>query len=413
MKMKPIKKTVKKAVDYILDSAKMGDESLVFAHHVDLGLVAVDFSEIRAECLGSRPNKQKSQNENLAYHIIQSHPKSDKVTPTVALEIAKKTMADYTQDYGYVIAVHTDKDHIHTHVLVNAYSHTGKQKLNNYRSIEKLVAISNKHCLAHGLSTSEIKRKTPAHKQAKKQFREYEKQLSGRDKLKHLIDEMIVISKDFDEFIDNIQDVGVEVRDRGGLSFLLPDAKRPIRISSFNDELYDTVEMLQYRIKNKDMEQLKNHDVPKTEIPKIKTKSQQKWINYYSRDYWRRKSDNLANITKIAKMLNHMRENKIEKIADYNSLLKVANKEVRLVRNEIAKLEKHFDELEVVYLATTASEQEVIAEQMKAIRNKIRPLNKKSTTIIGKRDELEEFKQMFERESVQSQNQKHEKERKL
>ena len=413
MKMKPVKKTLKKAIDYILDPVKMGDESLVFTHEVSQGSAAVEFAMIREENLSGRPNRQKSGNENLAFHIVQSHPKKDRVSPTLALEIAKKTMADYTQDYAYVIAVHTDKDHIHAHIIINAYSHTHKRKLDNHRSVDKLLEISNKHCLEYGLSTSQIKRKNLEQKQGGNSYRKYEKQLSGRDKLKHLIDEMIGTSQNFDDFVDNMGQAGVKVRNRGGLSFLLPDAKRSIRISSLNDDRYDTVEALQQRLSNKQINQEVQKQFVVIETPKIIVERKQTWINYYSRDYWRRKSDNLENITKIAKMLSHMRDNNITEIKDYDALLKVANKDVRTVRNEIADLEKQYDELELVYLKATADEQQLLAKQMKEIREQIRPLTQKSAEVIEKRNDIEEFRKMFERERSNSQNQRHEKERSL
>ena len=416
--MKPIKKTVKRAIDYILDPVKMGDETLVFTHDVNKELAALEFSMTRDEYLKCKPNKHHSGNENLAYHIVQSHSKKDRVTPEMALEVAKKTIKDYTQDYAYVIAVHTDQDHLHTHIIMNAYSHTGKKKLNTHNSVEKLLAISNKHCLEYGLSTSEIKKKKTNKITHKQQYHDDKRKLSGRKKLKHLIDEMIGISKDFDEFIDNIEKAGIQVKERGGLSFLLPDAKRSIRISSLKDDNYDTVEALQKRIEDKQMAKIEpvtkstNLEIKEAsttfEMPKVKTPRKQTWINYYSRDYWRRKSDNLENISRIAKMLSHMRENDIQEINDYTVLLKASQKDIKSIKNRTTKLERQYDKLEELYMDASTEEQTKLAEQMKEIRAEIRQLNQSYSVATTKKDELEKFKAMFETEKSAGRNKKHE-----
>jgi len=409
--MKPIKRTVKKSIEYILDPVKMGDETLVFTHHVNKELAALEFSMTRDDYLRQNPNKHNG-NENRAYHIVQSHMKHDNVTPEMALEVAKKTIKDYTQDYAYVIAVHTDKDHLHTHIIMNAYAHNGKKKLNTYRSVDKLLEISNKHCLEFGLSTSTLKKKQPEHVQAKRQYYNAKYKTSHRTKMKHLIDEMIDISKDFDEFIDNIQNAGVKVKVRGGLSFLLPDAKQPIRLSSLKDENYDTVEALQKRVEEKDTTKILENQVEKPpvepfKVSQIRVQSKPKWINYYSRDYWRRKSDNLASISRIAKMLSHMRTNNIKEIADYTTIAKSIQKEMKAAQNQIRKLEKEYDRLEDIYKNVDTDKQEGIVEEMKAIRAQIRPLDQQYKLNIQKQAELTQFKQMFETQKAVSRKRKH------
>ena len=396
----------------------MGDATLVFTHDVNKELAALEFSMTRDEYLRCKPNKYHSGNENLAYHIVQSHSKKDRVTPEMALEVAKKTIADYTQDYAYVIAVHTDQDHLHTHIIMNAYSHTGKKKLNTHNSVEKLLAISNKHCLKYGLSTSEIKKKQTNKITHREQYHDDKKKLSGRKKLKHLIDEMIGISKDFDEFIDNIEKAGIQVKDRGGLSFLLPDAQRSIRLSSLKDDNYNTVEALQKRIEDKQTA-MKIEPVTKSanleikevstnlEIPKLKTSRKQTWINYYSRDYWRRKSDNLENISRIAKMLSHMRENDIQEINDYTVLLKASQKDIKSIKNRTTKLERQYDKLEELYMNASTEEQIKLVEQMKEIRAEIRQLNQTYSVTTTKIDELEKFKAIFETEKSIGRNKEH------
>jgi len=128
VKIKSIKKTVKRTIDYILDEQKLGESMMFSTHRVSTDLADIEFSMIRDEH-NQKNNRSQSDNENLAMHIIQSHAPTDQITAEEALEIAEKTAQEFTgNDYSYVIAVHTDTDQIHAHIIVNAYSHTGKNK---------------------------------------------------------------------------------------------------------------------------------------------------------------------------------------------------------------------------------------------------------------------------------------------
>ena len=53
------------------------------------------------------------------YHVIQSF-KPGEVSPELALEIAKGFAQEHLPGYEAVIAVHTDRQHIHAHIIFNS-----------------------------------------------------------------------------------------------------------------------------------------------------------------------------------------------------------------------------------------------------------------------------------------------------
>ena len=57
--------------------------------------------------------------KRLWYHFIQSFPPYDNITPELALQVALETAEYFKEQYQILIAVHTDKDHIHTHFVLN------------------------------------------------------------------------------------------------------------------------------------------------------------------------------------------------------------------------------------------------------------------------------------------------------
>ena len=406
VKAKSIKKTVKRAIDYIMDESKLGKEMQFFSFGVSTDLADVEFSMIRDEH-NRKSRKSQSTNENLALHIVQSHAPTDKVTAKEALEIAKKTAEAFTgNDYAYVIAIHTDTDKIHAHIIVNAYSHTGKNKFYKKNVLDDLLEISNKHCHEYGLSTSQINRNVKPSKLYSKKH-EYVNKPSNRQKLKYLIDELVKRSHTFDEFLEDIQTLGIEVKYRGGLSFLLPDAKQAIRLSSLKDERYDTIEVLKHRIAIETpirdvvtLDELRNVLQPEKEreVPTIPSVPQSRtWVNYYSKNYWRRKSDNLERISLIAKMLSHLKEANITSAKDYVKLIDNQIAMVEKIKRKTTKYEREYDWLKEDYKVASKDKQIEIVEEMKVIRSEIKKLNVQYQASQSELTDLQKFREMFEK----------------
>ena len=408
VKSKSIKKTVKRAIDYIIDENKLGKEMQIVSFGVSTDLADVEFSMIRDE-YNRKSLKSQSPNENLALHIVQSHAPTDKVTAKEALEIAVKTAQDFTgNDYAYVIAIHTDTDKIHAHIIVNAYSHTGKNKFYKKDAIHDLLEISNKHCLAYGLTTSQINRNVKPSKIYSK-TNEYVNKPSNREKLKYLIDELVKRSSSFDEFLEDVQTIGIEIKYRGGLSFLLPNAKQVIRLSSLQDENYDTVAILKQRIAIESttgavntLNELRSvlRAEKMLEIPTMPKISQgRKWVNYYARDYWKRKSDNLANISFIAKMLSHLRAFNITSVSDYIKLIDGKLAHIESIKKQTTKFEREYDNIVSLYKDSPSSlrfEKRELETEMIEIRTKIKVLNNQYREFQNELIDLQKFREIFE-----------------
>lgn len=115
-----------------------------------------------------------------------------------------------------MLAVHTDKEHIHSHIIfnnTNLYSglsfttehNQGKVK---ERAWAKLRQISDDICEKHGLYVI----KEPEKGQGISHFEHEHEKLgtSWKAKLRELISEIIAYSKDFDDFLRNCENSGIE-----------------------------------------------------------------------------------------------------------------------------------------------------------------------------------------------------------
>ena len=101
-------------------------------------------------------NNVMEKGDNLAWHMIISYHPNDLTDPKLAHEVSTKIADSVLKGkYEYVLTTHTDKKHIHSHLLFNATSFTDYHKyVSNKRTYHKICQISNRICKEHGLSTS-------------------------------------------------------------------------------------------------------------------------------------------------------------------------------------------------------------------------------------------------------------------
>lgn len=93
------------------------------------------------------------------YHIAQSFSPDDKLSPETAHEIGLR-FAEYFSGFQIVVATHTDRDHIHTHLIMNSVNYENGKKFHQSKEGLALVKeFSNKLCCEYGLSTTEAKSK--------------------------------------------------------------------------------------------------------------------------------------------------------------------------------------------------------------------------------------------------------------
>lgn len=116
-----------------------------------------------------------------------------------------------------MLAVHTDHEHIHNHIVVNNVNYySGKSFETEYnqgkipdRAWAKLREVSDKICTERGLSVilDDISTKGKDHYEW-----EMDKQkLSWKSKLKYAIDQVVKVSEDFEDFLKKCEDFGILV----------------------------------------------------------------------------------------------------------------------------------------------------------------------------------------------------------
>ena len=101
----------------------------------------------------------KKLNGREKIHLIQSFSPKEKLTYEQAHEIGIK-LAQKLKDFQVVVATHTDRNHIHNHIVINTVNFkTGKKFHQSKEELQKIKDYSNKICKQYGLSVIERKSK--------------------------------------------------------------------------------------------------------------------------------------------------------------------------------------------------------------------------------------------------------------
>ena len=181
-----------------------------------------------------------------AIHYIQSFAPDDDVTPELAHKIAKAFVRKaFGDDVQAVIATHVDKKHIHSHIIINSYSLSGKKYYANRSSLKEIRDISDGVSLVYGVKPNP--KLTGKGKSVK--YNEWQHRKNGtswKQQIRDEIDRLIPTVNSFDELIQTLEECGYEVKRGKYISIKAPEQERFVRTKTLGEE-YDE-ESLKTRI---------------------------------------------------------------------------------------------------------------------------------------------------------------------
>lgn len=335
-----IKSTLSVAIDYIINPDKTEEKLYVnsFGCSIENGKKASDeFEMVRKNGTG--------RGTLLAQHILQNF-KPGEVEPEQAIEIGIQLANKLLKgEYQYVIATHIDKQHIHNHIIFNNVNFNGKsfEYLENKgaKVWQKLRNISDELCLENNLSVV----KNPEKSKGKSwwEYQQHKQGLSWKSQLKNTIDEAIMDSMDFEEFLKNLNQKNVEYIYR-------PELKISLKFRLKNDGQekwsraktlgwYYEPEQLKKRINNFNL--LKTGKLNYTQKTKVLDTSSERFKNNFGLHYWAE----IQNMKEASKMINFLTERSIknQQELEQKSIMEYGNR--MLVVKELNEIQSNIDEL--------------------------------------------------------------------
>ncbi|MED4045610.1 relaxase/mobilization nuclease domain-containing protein [Priestia aryabhattai] len=150
-----------------------------------------------------------------AHHVIQSF-KPDEVDPQQANKIGLQLAEKLAQGHEVAVYTHTDKDHIHNHIVINAVNYEDGRKFHAHgqEAIDRFRDVSDELCKEHGLSIVEERSADVRYTLAEQSLLK-KGESSWKDEIRTAIDSSKEQATSFEEFQERLKDQGVQATLRG------------------------------------------------------------------------------------------------------------------------------------------------------------------------------------------------------
>ena len=241
----PEKTEIENVLEYIGNAEKREHSVYVTTFNCSRENAYKEMSETQ-----KRFDSNRRKDSVLGYHIIMSY-KPGEVTPEQAFEYGSEFVKrNLANKYEVVMATHTDREHIHCHIVFNAVSFVdGKKYRCQFKDYyEDIRGLSDDICREHNLSVIE----NP--KEKGKSYAEWDAEKKGkptiRGRMRTELDDIISHSYTMKEFWRKLNKSGYVVHRKGEnikhTSIIPPFGKRAIRLDSLGDGYIE--EAIQQRI---------------------------------------------------------------------------------------------------------------------------------------------------------------------
>ena len=300
-KIKPVKSTLSKALDYIENPDKTDGKMLISSFGCSYETADIEFGYTLSQAL--------DKGNNLAFHLIQSFAPGE-VDYEKAHEIGKQLADAVTKgQHEYVVTTHIDKGHIHNHIIFCAVNFVDHHKYNsNKRSYYGIRNMSDKLCRENGLSVV-----VPGKGSKGKSYAEYQAEKTGtswKGKLKIAVDALIPQVSSFEELLTRLQAAGYEIKPGKYVSCRAPGQERFTRLKTLGADY--TEEAIRERIAGRRAKAAKAPREQRGVSLLIDIENSIKAAQSKGYEQWAK----IHNLKQAAKTMNFLTEHKIEQYAD-------------------------------------------------------------------------------------------------
>ena len=332
-KIKPIKSTLSKALDYIQNPDKTDGKMLVSSFGCSYETADIEFGFTLAQAI--------DKGNNLAHHLIQSFEPGE-VDYQKAHEIGKQLADAVTKgQHEYVLTTHIDKGHVHNHIIFCAVNFVDHRKYNsNKRSYYGIRNMSDKLCRENGLSVV-----VPGKGSKGKSYAEYQAEKTGtswKGKLKIAVDALIPQVSSFEELLQRLQAAGYEIKPGKYVSCRAPGQERFTRLKTLGADY--TEEAIRERIAGRRAKAAKAPREQRGVSLLIDIENSIKAAQSKGYEQWAK----IHNLKQAAKTMNFLTEHKIEQYADLVSRIEEMAAESGQAADALKDAEKRLADMAVL-----------------------------------------------------------------
>ena len=361
----PINSTLKKAIEYICNPDKTDGTLLIDSYGCTPETADIEFAWTH--------KKAAEKTTHLARHLIQSFAPGE-TTPQQAHEIGKRLADEILGGkYEYILSTHTDRNHIHNHIIFNDVSFVDYRHSHiNKKWYYETRKVSDRLCDEYGLSVipqNENKGKSYIEYTAAKQGTSYKAQLKAD------IDKAVRKSLDYSDFLLRMEIAGYEVKQGKYISFRAKNRERFIRSKTLGG--YYTEDSIKERISKNAIHHPKKESRRINLIIDIQNCIKAQESKGY--EHWGK----IYNLKQASRTLNFLTENNL---TTYDDLEKAAD-----------KIHSDFDTLtqKIKSAERQINENAILIKQIEIYRQ-YRPIYLKQQKVKNK----DGFTQKFQRELI-------------
>ena len=323
--------------DYAKNPEKTDKGELVTGYQCDPMTVDEEFllSKRQYEQITGR----RQRHEVIAYQIRQSF-KPGEITPEEANRLGQELALRFTKGkYAFIVATHTDRAHVHNHIVFNSTSIDGTRKFKNFwLSSIALQRVSDLVCLENGLSVITPK---PYKERAKRT--NYPRRVKNRDVICEDIDTVLQKKPEsFEAFLQELRALDYEIKCGKHISVKGKNQARFIRLSSLEDG-YTEADLRAHFLgqqEHKPREKRNYHTDarPFNLVIDIQSKLQNKGAGYQR---WA----SVYNLKQMSKTLLFLRDHKIESMEQLAQLVQQQTAKRDALLSSIQQSEKRLSEI--------------------------------------------------------------------
>lgn len=308
------------AIRDILDYSKNPDKTemgeLITSYACDHRTADAEFLLAKREYL-ERTGRYRGKDDVIAYHVRQSFVPGE-ITPQEANRMGQELARRFTHgNHAYIVATHTDKQHIHNHIIFHSVNLDCDRKFRNFwGSTKALHRLSDTICIENGYSiVADPKR----HGKSYNKWLGDKAKPSQRDAIRELIDHALEQKPaDVDALLELLKAAGCRIKCGKQISICGPGQKRYKRLDTLG-ETYDLPALKSILAGERKHIPGRQRQMMATADPKVNLLVDIQAVLRAGKGPGYERWAKRFNIKQIAQTLNYLRENNI---LVYDELLK-------------------------------------------------------------------------------------------
>lgn len=332
---------------YAINAEKTENFAYVSSFGCSPGLADAEFTyskRVYAEITGRDPHyKSGKQRDVLAYQVRQSF-KPGEISPEEANKIGYEFASRFLKGrHAFLVATHTDKKHIHNHIIWNSTTIDCTGKFRDFLKSGKAVrTLSDMICIEHGVSVIE-KPKRSASISYDKWLGDDAHRQTNRDYVRDIIDKILSEKpKDFSDFLFRMERAGFGIKYGKQITFSYTKFKKNIRMDSLGkgyteDEIRAVIERHLPHISKKE------RSVPNRKGPSLlidiqaaldagKGQGYANWAKHF-------------NLTQMAKAVLFLKEHELDDYEELSARTENSSQKVSALRSQIREAETRMKEI--------------------------------------------------------------------